>query len=117
MEHVFRSYAVPISILALILFIGCGKNHPDDIPGWVKDQIRWCDRLGRDCNGLEILEYADRQQRYYYFAPRKVQGRDQLFNEVATLLCEGDELFLNEPYCSGLVLDSLHIRRLIYTER
>ncbi|MBK8339644.1 MAG: hypothetical protein IPK99_06400 [Flavobacteriales bacterium] len=103
-------------ILSLLILSSCTKV-PDELPGWVQDRIRFCRSPGKDCDRLEILEYGFHAERYYYFAPRDLQGEDELFTANYELLCKGTDLFIDEPPCSDIVLDSLKILRLVYSER
>ncbi len=103
-------------ILAVLLLGACTKV-PEDIPDWVEDRIRFCRSPGKDCDRLEILEYGFHAERYYYFDPRDLEGEDELFTANYELLCKGNDLFIHEPPCSGIVLDSLKVLRLVYSER
>ena len=105
----------PLVILVLSVF-SCTKI-PADLPDWVEDRIRFCRSPGKDCDRLEILEYGFRAERYYYFAPRDLQGEEELFTANYELLCKGTDLFIDEPPCSDIVLDSLRVLRLVYSER
>ena len=100
----------------LLLVAGCRKDYPEDIPGWVKDRIRDCRKPFHDCNGLEILEYQGLSQRWFYFVERD-NGSDALYDEVATLICSGEGMFIEEEQCPEVSLDSLHVVRSVWREK
>ena len=109
--------SVRVAFMLSILPLSSCTKVPEELPGWVEDRIRFCRSPGKDCHQLDILEYGFHAERFYYFAPRDLHGEDELFTANYDLLCKGADLFIDEPPCSNIVLDSLKSLRLVYSER
>ena len=51
-----------------ILLISCKKDYPKDIPNWVKEKIKYCDKKKNNCGKVEklVIDEWSYQDKLYY---------------------------------------------------
>lgn len=76
----------------LVVFSSCKKDYPKDIPKWVKEKIKYCDKEKNDCGKvakLVIDEHTYQGNIYYrlyveYSLPRQNEYYDYDGNYVCS---------------------------------
>jgi hypothetical protein len=102
-------------ILFLLLFFSiflnsCKKDYPEDIPKWVKEKIKYCDKKKNNCGIVEKLiidEYSYQGNIYYriyvqYPPPRQNDYYDyngilvcsDIFNKSCSYFSNGYQTFI-----------------------
>jgi len=108
---------IKILLLAtLVLFAAnsCKKDYPKDIPDWLKDKIKFCDKKKNDCNELIIDEYSYEGDIYYrLYVPHSPPRQNDYYDYNGNFMCS--DLF-NVP-CSYFVNGNLVLKRNIWQEK
>jgi hypothetical protein len=103
-------------IVAIILFSTCKKDYPDDIPQWVKDKIKYCDKKKNDCHGLFIFEYSYQGNLYYQlYVDYPAPTVNEFYDSDGNLICS-DPWKLRNVDCGGFTPDELILTRKIWQE-
>jgi hypothetical protein len=109
-------------ILFLLLFFSmffnsCKKDYPEDIPKWVKEKIKYCDKKKNNCGKVEKLiidEYSYKGDIYYnLYVPVAPPRQNDFYDYNGNLICSDSY----SQSCSYFSTSKLNIIRRIWQEK
>ena len=83
-------------ILFILLFFSmflnsCKKDYPEDIPKWVKEKIKYCDKKKNNCGKVEKLiidEYSYQGNIYYrLYIEYPPPSQNDYYDYYGTIVC------------------------------
>jgi hypothetical protein len=88
------------------LIISCKKDYPKDIPNWVKEKIKYCDKKKNNCGKVEKLvidEWSHKDKLYYnLYIEYPIPRLNDFYDYDGNLVCSdpmlnGCNYFSNTP--------------------
>jgi len=110
---------IKLILLTLIVAMSvnsCKKDYPKDIPNWLEDKIKYCDKNKNDCHGLIIDEYSYQSNIYYeLYVPIAAPRPNDYYDYNGNLICS-DPYMTGNVSCGSFTSGNLTFKRRIWQE-